>query len=264
MEVHDGALYRSVSKFTPFTRRDGNYHRSSHFTNDQKSHGKGPLKSSNLYSSLDIFQDWLTENKLEKSDFVLKLRRQIRAMVIIALYALLRPKVKGYKGPPTLPPNVIVMQPVCFDFLLDRKKKVWFLGANTGSHCYVNIGGPSFRPPWKQELMTQMTDNALQLAQEILWRKVNKLPISSMSFITQTGLDFLVDETFPDWDYAREIQDHLEGNLIRQVDPKKRSQDHADTSSETESEPATEDEDTVTNQEEVSERNEEVEDEPDA
>lgn len=231
--VHDGALLRSVSRFTPFTKRDGNYHRSSHFTNDLKSN-KGPLKSSNIYSSLDWFQKWIDSASLDSPDLVKEVRRQMRAQVIIILYALLRPKLKDYKGPSMLPPNVHVLQPTCFDFLLDHKKKLWFLGTKVGSDCFITFGGNSFRPQWKNELMKKLTDNIIKLGEELMWRKVAKEPVSTMSFYTDTGLDVLIDETFPDWDFAKEIKDHLEGNVIRQVPPERRDTDPEDSEEEAE------------------------------
>jgi len=143
-------------------------------------------------------------------------RSKLKALVIYALYALMRPKIKTYANNAAMPNDVAVVQQACFDFLLDKNKHIWYLGSNTGSHCFLNMGGSSYRPPWKEKLKKDITDRSLKLAEEILWRKSTNKPISTMSFFSQMEMDVLIDETFPDWNYVQEINDHLAGKRVGQ------------------------------------------------
>ena len=243
---HDGALLRSVVPYSPFTKRDAHYKRAGHFTNDQSTH-KGTLRSSSLYASLGQFQHWLNAQHKETPTFVRdSLRPRIKARMIYALYAMMRPSprtqademdeedeggggdaslVASGKGEPEvirkqtpqkIPADVAIVQPVCFDFLLQEGgHNLWLLGAHTTGACAVNLGGDSFRPPWKVAMQTALADKLVELSEEMLWRKVANVKLSSITdLFTDVPLDVLIDETLPGWSYIDEINWHLGGGHV--------------------------------------------------
>ena len=115
-----------------------------------------------------------------------------------------------------LPSNAAAVQTHCFDFLLDTKKQIHLIAVSTGLHCFINMGGSSYRPSWKVKLQEALSDNTAALSEEILWRRLNNKPISTMRFFTQTGMTVLIDETFPDWDLTKEINAHMDGVQVAQ------------------------------------------------
>jgi hypothetical protein len=171
---HDGAILRSLPSYSPFVRRDGNYKSAAHFTNAQSTH-KGKMRSSELYASLGQFQQWLQGRNREHANFLdEQLRPRLKSRMLYALYALLRPpkEVQGeradVKKSTKLPSDVVVVQSVCFDFLLDQDKNLWLLGVQT-AYCAVNLGGDAFRPPWKQALQSALGDTPVRLGEELLF-----------------------------------------------------------------------------------------------
>jgi len=235
---HDGAVLRSVVPYSPFTKRDAHYKRAAHFTNDQSTH-KGTLRSSSLYASLGQFQHWLNTQNMETPTFVRDwLRPQIKARMIYALYAMMRPAPRtkadmedddesdsGALGAESteivkkqvkLPNDVAVVQPVCFDFLLQEgKARLWMLGAHANGACAVNLGGDSFRPPWKVAMQTALADRLVDLGEEMLWRKVANVKLEKLTdLITDMPLDVLIDESLPGWSYTDEINWYLKGGHV--------------------------------------------------
>jgi len=219
---NDGAIYRSIVKYTPFTRHDSDYKKAAHITSEQKSASKKVLKSSELYMSFGTLQRYLAE-AFNEADYVDRvLRPHMKAKMIHALYAIMRRQRSidqddsGGDRAESLPVSTAVVQEACFDFLLDENKKLWLITVGTGSHCFVNMGGSSFRPSWKSRMQTELSENTAQLAEEMLWRRQSKKPISSMSIFTRTKMTVLIDETFPDWDVTKEINDHMMGIQVAQ------------------------------------------------
>mmetsp|Transcript_7473 Transcript_7473/g.13001 ORF Transcript_7473/g.13001 Transcript_7473/m.13001 type:complete len:764 (+) Transcript_7473:271-2562(+) len=222
---HDGAVFRSMVKYVPFTRTDSDYKKAAHITSEQKSSGskKLVLKSSELYMSFNSLQKELTQlGRGIAGDYVSKvLRPQMKARMIYALYAILNRKhttEEDSEQPETvaLPRTTSVVQTGCFDFLLDDNMKLHLLTVATGSHCFINMGGSSFRPAWKAKLQENVSDNTAKLAEEMLWRRIYQKPMSSMRFFTKTGMTVLIDETFPDWDVTTEINNHMAGIQVEQ------------------------------------------------
>jgi len=232
---HDGALLRSMPPYSPFTKRDGSYKRAAHFTNAQSTH-KGTLRSSALYATLGQFQQWLDKQHKETPTFVRdSLRPRLKARMIYALYAMMRPTSgtadlgedeSSEGGPadlvkksPKLPPDVVVVQPICFDFLLDAENQLWLLGAQTTGTCAVNLGGDSFRPPWKIAMQTALADRLVDLGEEMIWRRVAGVKLDSLvNLHTDVQLDALIDETLPGWSHVEEIKwlvngGHVDGGL---------------------------------------------------
>ena len=240
---HDGAILRSVVPYSPFVKRDAHYKRAAHFTNDQSTH-KGTLRSSSLYASLGQFQHWLNSQKKESPTYVRDvLRPRIKARMIYALYAMMRPSPRtkaemdddeegagggdGLAGedPNTeglvkkqvkLPNDVAVVQPVCFDFLLQEGgTHLWMLGAHANGACAVNLGGDSFKPPWKVAMQTALADRVVDLGEEMLWRKVANVKLEKLTdLITDMPLDVLIDETLPGWNYVEEVNWYLGGGHV--------------------------------------------------
>jgi len=232
---HDGALLRSMPPYSPFTKRDGSYKRAAHFTNAQSTH-KGTLRSSSLYATFGQFQQWLDKQHKESPTFVRdSLRPRLKARMIYALYAMMRPtsgtadlgEDETAEGGPAdlvkksakLPPDVVVVQPICFDFLLDADSKLWLLGVQTTGTCAVNLGGDSFRPPWKIAMQTALADRLVDLGEEMIWRKVSGVKLDSLANLhTDVQLDVLIDETLPGWSHVDEIKwlvhgGHVDGGL---------------------------------------------------
>jgi hypothetical protein len=216
----EGALYRSMETYVPFVKRDASYKRATHFTNAQSSHKGSALRSSALYSSLGQFQKWLTETGKEKPDFVRTvLQPQMKARMMYAVKALLHPaqgssaELDGHTPGKrsALPLDSAALQQISFDFLLDSSKNVWLLGVNTGVNSYVNFGGEGFKPRWKTSLQESFTGKFVDLAEEILWRKLNKKPISTLKFFTDTKLKVLIDESIPGWDTVDRVLKCLQG-----------------------------------------------------
>jgi len=220
----DGAVMRSLVKYTRFTTLNGDYKKAAHITSEQKGASKGPLKSSELYMHFRTLQRELVKMGFADDYLEKDLRPQMRARMIHALYAIKnRQRGEDEDEEESVTPEgkedpklSVVVQTICFDFLLDVKKKLWMINLGTGSHCFVNMGGSSFRPSWKARLQEQIGNNAALLAEELLWRKKNKKVISSMAFFTDTGMVPLIDETFPDWNVKEEIHAHMDGKTIAQ------------------------------------------------
>lgn len=247
---HDGALLRSVAPYSAFVKRDAHYKREAHFTNDQSKH-KGTLRSSSLYASLGQFQHWLNSQQKESKTFIKdSLRPRIKARMIYALYAMMRPPPSAsasegdsakdsdlYGGMGMgagmgnddldnnealpkklgkLPKEVAVVQPVCFDFLLQEGgDKLWLLGAHTTAACMVNLGGDSFKPQWKVSLQTALADKLVELGEEMLWRKVSDKPLDSLpDLVTDLPLDVLIDETLPGFDPVEEMKWYAQGGHV--------------------------------------------------
>mmetsp|Transcript_36820 Transcript_36820/g.59562 ORF Transcript_36820/g.59562 Transcript_36820/m.59562 type:complete len:751 (+) Transcript_36820:273-2525(+) len=218
----DGAVFRSIIKYQPFTIHDSDYKKAAHITSEQKGAHKGPLKSSALYTSFSSLQRYLTAAGNDPTYVNSVLRPQMKARMLYALYAVT--KNKNREDPDkedsireeTLPNSAAVVQTSCFDFLLDENKKLWLITVGTGSHCFVNMGGSSFRPNWKAKLQEKLSENSAKLGEEVLWRRMNKKPISTMNFFTQTGMTVLIDETFPDWNVTEEINAHVDGVQVAQ------------------------------------------------
>lgn len=239
---HDGAILRSVVPYSPFTKRDGHYKRAAHFTNDQSTH-KGTLRSSELYASLGQFQHWLNTQHKETPTFVRdSLRPRIKARMIYALYAMMRPAPRtkaemddedeneqstsgGVRTGETeglvkkqikLPNDVAVVQPICFDFLLQEgAQNLYMLGAHANGACAVNLGGDSFRPPWKVAMQTALSDRLVDLGEEMLWRKVANVKLEKLTdLITDLPLDVLIDESLPGWSYIDEVNWYLSGGHV--------------------------------------------------
>jgi hypothetical protein len=242
---HDGALLRSIPPYTPFIKRDGTYKRAAHFTNAQSTH-KGTLRSSELYASLAQFQLWLNKNGKESPTYVRdNLRPRLKARMMFALYAMMRgpeggteqadetettdldsedefsldPKADSgpqVKKPAKIPNDVAVVQPVCFDFLLDADNKLWLLGVQTTGTCAVNLGGDAFRPAWKVAMQTALADRLVDLGEEMLWRKIAGVKLNSAAEIfTDIGMDVLIDETLPGWSTPDELKFYANGGHIK-------------------------------------------------
>ncbi|GBG28124.1 Inactive polyglycylase TTLL10 [Hondaea fermentalgiana] len=223
----DGAVLRSVIKYQPFSRHDSDYKKAAHITSEQKSANKKLLKSSELYMSFNSLQTYLTEMGNDSNYVNTVLRPHMKARMIYALYAIMRrqrgSEEEGADEDPngrasTLPRSTAAVQEACFDFILDESKKLWLITVGTGSHCFVTMGGSSFRPTWKSKLQRAVSENTAQLAEEMLWRRQNDLPISSMQFFTHPDMTVLIDETFPDWDVTKEINNHVDGIQVEQDD----------------------------------------------
>lgn len=237
---HDGAILRSVVPYSQFVKRDAHYKRAAHFTNDQATH-KGTLRSSSLYASLGQFQHWLNTQKKESPTYVRDvLRPNIKAKMIYALYAMMRPAprtkadmeddddaggVGGLAGTEEgeglvkkqvkLPNDVAVVQSVCFDFLLQEDGRLWMLGAHANGACAVNLGGDAFRPPWKVAMQTALADRLVDLGEEMLWRKVANVPLDKLTdLITDAPFDVLIDESLPGWNWIDEVNWYLSGGHI--------------------------------------------------
>lgn len=223
---HDGPILRSIIKYKPFERHDADYKKAAHITSEQKSAQKKILKSSELYGSFNSLQTYLQANHGVDEKYVNKvLRPQLKARMIYSLYSILKrqrtaedateedtSRDNDYK----LISTAAVVQTSCFDFLLDSNKKIWLLNIASGSHCFINMGGSSFRPAWKVKMQEALSENTVKLSEEMLWRRMNRKPISSMRFFTKTGMTVLIDETFPDWDVTTEINQHMDGVQVEQ------------------------------------------------
>lgn len=220
----DGAGLRSVIKYQPFSRHDSDYKKAAHITSEQKTANKKVLKSSELYMSFHSLQTYLTEAGNDPNYVTKVLRPHMKARMIYALHAIIQRQRGGedeteeeqIDRAQSLPRSTAIVQEACFDFLLDESKKLWLITVGTGSHCFVTMGGSSFRPSWKGKLQNALSESTAQLAEEMLWRRSNDMPISSMDFYTQTGMTVLIDETFPDWDVTKEINNHMDGIQVAQ------------------------------------------------
>ena len=207
---HDGYLMRSVTPYTPFKKRDSSYRKSAYFTNQQSGVKKSLLRSSNLYASMEDFQEYLNENSLETPGFVDEwLRPKIKARMVYTLSAMtniIKDTVdyEALKRPSKLPPNIGVVQAVCFDFIVSDTKHVWMVGAST-SQCNVNVGGDNFRPSWKVRLRDTVAKGMIHLNEEILWRRSSGKPVSSAFFFTDLGANLLVDETRPGYLFSETV-----------------------------------------------------------
>mmetsp|Transcript_3593 Transcript_3593/g.11094 ORF Transcript_3593/g.11094 Transcript_3593/m.11094 type:complete len:198 (-) Transcript_3593:1097-1690(-) len=150
----------------------------------------------------------------------------MKARMIYALYAILKRQRASDDDPAaaeeaperseSLVNNAAVVQTTCFDFLLDDKKKLYLITVATAQHCFINMGGNSFKPAWKTKMQEALSDSTAKLSEEMLWRRMNNKPVSSMKFFTQTDMTVLIDETFPDWDLTKEINAHVEGVQVEQ------------------------------------------------
>jgi len=224
---HDGAVFRSIVKYKPFARHDSDYKKAAHITSEQKSAQKKVLKSSELYTSFNSLQNYLKREQVVDDNYVNKvLRPQMKARMIYALYAILKRQRASDDDPAaaeeaperseSLVNNAAVVQTTCFDFLLDDKKKLYLITVATAQHCFINMGGNSFKPAWKTKMQEALSDSTAKLSEEMLWRRMNNKPVSSMKFFTQTDMTVLIDETFPDWDLTKEINAHVEGVQVEQ------------------------------------------------
>jgi len=120
------------------------------------------------------------------------------------------------KKSPKLPNDVAVVQPVCFDFLLQEGgQSLWMLGAHANGACMVNLGGDTFRPAWKVAMQTALADRLVDLGEEMLWRNVANVKLSQLTdLITDMPLDVLIDESLPGWSYTDEINWYLSGGYV--------------------------------------------------